>query len=162
MAKIINEETELGKFNDVVRRSKCDKFYLKDNIIIGKTKNNVTLLFICDDLLKDKVNLNYSTIDLNDLNNERTLLLVSNCLTDNWIQIQPETDMNLSKIFSIKCNKFNYDISINRGQMPFKLLKSEYMSLYYTITDKLFIIKKRYESKLNGFGFSVIRGFQYI
>lgn len=162
MAKIINEETELNKFNDIVRRSGCDKFYLKDNIIIGKTKNNATLLFICDDLLKDKVELNYSTIDLNDLNNERTLLLVSNCLTDNWIQIPPESDMNLSKIFSIKCNGFNYDISINRDQMPFKLLKSEYISLYYTITDKLFIIKKRYESKLNGFGFSVIRGFQYI
>ena len=79
-----------------------------------------------------------------------------------WSQISKENEIYLSKIFPIKVDSFEYDIIINRDQMPFKLLKAEYDSVYFAVSKNLLLIKKRFESKLNDFGFSVIRGFQYI
>lgn len=156
------ENKDLISFNKILDRIEIEKFYLEDNFIIGKPlKNNYLLLFEIGSELKKIINIQFE--EINPLSEEfkKIKLLTNAASSTNWIQIPSEFEIYLSKIFVIKTN-YDYNIDINRDQMPFKLLKSEYKSIYYTLKDNILLIKKVFEAKNEGFNFSVIRGFQFV
>lgn len=161
--KIISEETEIAFFNSVLERIGVEKTYcLNDFIILKPSKLNYLLLLDLDSNLKKSINLKFDEIiDTDNLVKKINFLTEATVIAE-WSQISKENEIYLSKIFPIKVDSFEYDIIINRDQMPFKLLKAEYDSVYFAVSKNLLLIKKRFESKLNDFGFSVIRGFQYI
>ena len=141
---------DLIPFNKILDRVEIEKFYLESNFIIGKPlKNNYLLLFEVSNSLKDLLEIKFENIDPTSEEFKKIKLLVNGASSEKWIQIPPEFEINLSKIFTIKTN-FDYNIEINRDQMPFKLLKAEYKSLFYTL------------AKNKEFTFSVMRGFQFV
>lgn len=155
-------DNKLGIFNKIIERIGVDKFYLEDKYIICTLqKDDYILLFELDDELKSQIQLEFADLSTNDELKKRIAILI-NAITNDWIKINPENEMYLSKIFSIKIENSNYDVDINRDQMPFKLLKSEYDSVFYNVNKNIVLIKKEYKSKIDGYSFNVIRGFQFI
>lgn len=155
-------DNKLGTFNKIIERIGVDKFYLEDKYIICTLqKDDYILLFELDDELKSQIQLEFADLSTNDELKKRIAILI-NAITNDWIKINPENEMYLSKIFSIKIENSNYDVDINRDQMPFKLLKSEYDSVFYNVNKNIVLIKKEYKSKIDGYSFNVIRGFQFI
>lgn len=155
-------DNKLNIFNKVIERINVDKFYLEDKYIICTLqKDDYILLFELDDELKSQIQIEFADLSTNDELKKRISILI-NAITDDWIKINPENEMYLSKIFSIKIENSNYDVDINRDQMPFKLLKSEYDSVFYNVHKNIILIKKEYKSKIDGYSFNVIRGFQFI
>lgn len=153
---------DLIPFNKILDRVKIEKFYLESNFIIGKPlKSNYLLLFEVSNSLKDLLEIKFENIDPTSEEFKKIKLLVNGASSEKWIQIPPEFEINLSKIFTIKTN-FDYNIEINRDQMPFKLLKAEYKSLFYTLKDNILMIKTVFEAKNKEFTFSVMRGFQFV
>lgn len=163
MAKIITNEKDLAVFNKVIERISPAKFYLDGNFIIALVeKDDYILLFQLDQDLRSNIKLEFNNLMDDDLLRKRVSILINSIKTDQWIQIDPSYEMHLSKIFSIKINNSNYNVDINRDQMPFKLLKSEYDLVYYSFNDNIILIKKEFKPKLDGYGFNVIRGFQFV
>lgn len=160
--KEITNEKDLATFNKVIERIGSNKFYLDGDFIICLIeKDDYILLFELDQNLKQNIHLDYSEL-IDDSLRKRITILMNSIKSNNWIQIDPNSEMHLSKIFSIKINNSTYDVDINRDQMPFKLLKSEYDSIYYSFNENIILIKKEYKPKLEGYGFKVIRGFQFV
>ena len=160
--KEITNEKDINLFNKVIERIGISKFYLETNYTICvNEKDDFILVFELEENLKNHINLNYDILN-NDELKKRINIIMNVLKTDNWIKIDPSYEMHLSKIFSIDIDDCIYSIDINRDQMPFKLLKSEYDSIYYTYNKNILLIKKEYKSKLDGYGFSVIRGFQFV
>lgn len=163
MAKIISEKTEVDFFNSILERIGVDKIYFENNLIFVKPKKeNFLLLFQLEFKLKSLLNLIFDNIS-NDENLQKRITFLTNAISmTDWTQINPEAEIYLSKIFPIKVDQLDYDLIINRDQMPFKLLKAEYNSIFFSVNQNILLIKKQFDSKLEGFSFSVIRGFQYL
>ena len=160
--KEITNEKDLAVFNKVIERINATKFYLETNYTVCiNEKDDYILIFELEENLKNNINLNYDILN-NDEIKKRINIIMNVIKTDNWIKIDPSYEMHLSKIFSINIDDSLYNIDINRDQMPFKLLKSEYDSIYYTYDKNILLIKKEYKPKLEGYGFNVIRGFQFV
>ena len=161
--KIISEETEIAFFNSVLERIGVEKTYCLNNFIILKpSKLNYLLLLDLDSNLKKSINLKFDEIIDTDNLVKKINFLTEAAIIAEWSQISKENEIYLSKIFPIKIDSFEYDIIINRDQMPFKLLKSEYDSVFYNVNKNIVLIKKEYKSKIDGYSFNVIRGFQFI
>ena len=156
-----HETVELKLFNSVLKRIEVETFYFENNLIFAKpVKENFLLVIQLDLELRKQVQLNFTETkrDQNLLTRINFLSKVINI--DQWTQISQEADMYLSKIFPIEVKDFTYNLIINRDQMPFKLLKAEYDSIFFTVKDNILLIKKRFNSKKENCGFSIIRGFQ--
>lgn len=155
------ETVELKLFNSVLKRIDIETFYFQNNLIFAKpSKENFLLVIQLDSDLKKQVQLNFT-----EIKNDQNLLTRINFLSkvvnsDQWTQINQEAEIYLSKIFPIEVKNFTYNLIINRDQMPFKLLKAEYDSIFFTVKDNILLIKKRFNSKKENCGFSIIRGFQ--
>lgn len=158
--KIINKETEIQFFKSILERIKIEKFFNENNIIFMKPeKSNFLLILEIDSELKKHIELNFTEIDNSNLLT-RINFLTKAMTIDNWTQIDQKAEIYLSNIFPIEVKNFAYKLIINRDQMPFKLLKSEYDSIYFTVNNNILLIKKRFDSKIENYGFSIIRGFQ--
>ena len=156
-------DNKLGTFNKIIERIGVDKFYLEDKYIICTLqKDDYILLFELDNELKSQIQLEFDDLSTNNELKKRINIIMNVLKTDNWIKIDPSYEMHLSKIFSIDIDDCIYSIDINRDQMPFKLLKSEYDSVFYNVNKNIVLIKKEYKSKIDGYSFNVIRGFQFI
>lgn len=156
-----HETVELKLFNSVLKRIEVETFYFENNLIFAKpVKENFLLVLQLDSELRKQVQLNFTETkrDQNLLTRINFLSKVINI--DQWTQISQEAEMHLSKIFPIEVKDFTYNLIINRDQMPFKLLKAEYDSIFFTVKDNILLIKKRFNSKKEDCGFSIIRGFQ--
>ena len=156
-----SEPIELKSFNSVLKRIEVETFYFENNLIFAKpVKENFLLVFQLDSELKKQVQFNFT-----DTKGDQNLLTRINflskaVLSDQWTQISQEAEIYLSKVFPIEVKDFTYNLIINRDQMPFKLLKAEYDSIFFTVKDNILLIKKRFNSKKENCGFSIIRGFQ--
>ena len=156
-----SEPIELKSFNSVLKRIEVETFYFENNLIFAKpVKENFLLVLQLDPDLRKQVQLNFT-----EIKGDKNLLTRINFLSkavdsDQWTQIDQEAEMYLSKIFPIEVKDFTYSLIINRDQMPFKLLKAEYDSIFFTVKNNILLIKKRFNSKKENCGFSIIRGFQ--
>ena len=158
MAKINITEKAIKNFNSVIEKASIDKFYIENKFIIGKTKTNIAILINCNNNLSKELNVSFNNLENNNENKMIFKLINSASLNDIWINIPSSTEMNVSNIFTIP-HISEYDITINRDQMPCKLCKAEYNNVYYGIYDKILLIKVNFNIGIEGYEFSLIRGF---
>ena len=164
--KVPSIEDELKIFNDIFERLSLSDVYKYDNMILGKDKNNNTIIINMDNLLWDEF---IKDKEIEDYLEELRIYFEKyfNNINNKWVEIPIEEDLYTGNVYKIKIYTSDddfYEISISRDSMPIKLKKVEYKDTFYRIDsiNKVLSIKKEFKSTLENYGFSLIRFFKIL
>lgn len=173
--KVSTVDDALKVFKDTMSRALLTNYYHVDNIILSKNNNDNTILIVTDNDLWNKLiedetwkketkirELDITIPEEYDLNKR---VEYGRDLESDWLPIDMDSGLYDGKIFKIKINGYDYNITINRDLMPMKLKKAEYDGVSYRVfksPSQILAIKKRFDNVVEGFGFTIIRLFKII
>lgn len=173
--KIPSLEDALKSFKNVMERAFLNEYIYMNKTLISKSngKKEFYVLIIPEQELWNKIvedpELDVKELDVN--NPEQQLLLQKISYADSlddigWVEIDIDKFYK-GDIINIRPEGFEYNIPINKSLLPLKLRKAEYNNLSYRIfkgnnNTSIIALKKKFESKVEGCNYTLIRLFQIV
>lgn len=163
-------------FKDVIKRASLNEFIHVNRSLYGITtgkKNTPVMMTLESELwnhiiddpdLKSKITeLDITKVE--NLDTKQKMIYADDMLnSDGWFQIDEEK-MTKGDIIHISLDGYQYDIPINKVLFPIKFKKSESNNFYYKVFLKpsvVLVLKKKYESPVEGSSFYLGRAFRVL
>lgn len=161
--KKIKSTDAVKYYDDVMTRASASGYCYVNHVILANTKSKSMLIIPENNLWNDLINRNSGELRELDLNNhedasKKYIFQFAEDLLSGWIDIDPEI-FSKGKILKISYKDLEYPIPINKDLLPLKLRKAEWNNISYKIfTQKNLVLglKKRFESTLEGYGFTIM------
>jgi len=171
--KLPSIQDALESFKNVMTRSSLSNYVHVNTRMLSKSPKGYSVLIIPDQQLWDLIiedetlHPNMKELDLTDPKEaEMNELFVYGDDLENkcWIEADPLVLLS-GKVFKIKIHGFEYEIPINRDLLPLKLRKAEYNNIMYRVFTNPNVVlglKKRFNSPVEGGGFTIMRLFKVL
>jgi len=166
-------EDSITTFLEIMNRASLSEFLYTNRILIAKNpKDEYTVLIPVDQSLwnvlvdNDEFKSHIQELDITDESNQYIIKNTSCCDdldSDLWINLDC-TELYAGNVLKINLDELEYGIEVNKGLIPLKLKKAEYIDIKYRIfkNNMTLALKKRFDYPIEDYGFSVIRLFQIV
>lgn len=177
--KIPSIDDALKTFKEVMKRASLSNYHYVDGILLSRlSKNNrvISILVVPDEelwlrIINDeelKPNIKELDIAIPEEYVLKDIFQYGKDLNSNsWINLDSE-EIQKGKVISISVRDgWDYEIPINKDQLPVKLKKAEFNNIKYKVIDNInlvLLLQKRFDSPVGveAGGFSMLRVFRII